>query len=214
MFKVGDEVVICDTGGKQSYGKVLFRNGKIEHKRIYQINSEVKEVDYYVCIDGFWNDRQEHGYWVCDEKMLQPIVRISEHQNTLKAHLLCCDDIDKKENKMNILEIYTQRKIEKIKKQEEKDIEKVKKHDLIFVEFCKFANNPKTQHCVNIDNYKFDESIVVEIMRLRDLYTEKRSEFYEFVDEVKAQLDMCETYDQKQAVLIRYKILKDGKINA
>lgn len=214
MFEVGDEVVIGDTGGKQSYRKVLFRHGKIEHKRIYYTDPEIKDVDYYVRIDGFWNDRQEKGYWVCDEKMLQRLVRVSVPQNNLGAKCLCRDDINKKENKMNILEIYTQRKIEKIKKQEEKDIEKVKKHDLIFVEFCKFANNPKTQHCVNIDNYKFDESIVVEIMRLRDLYTEKRSEFYEFVDAVKAQLDMCETYDQKQAVLIRYKILKDGKINA
>lgn len=214
MFEVGDEVVIGDTGGKQSYGKVLFRHGKIEHKRVYHIDSEAKEVDYYVRIDGFWNDRQEKGYWVCDEKMLQGFVRVGVPQNNLKAKVVFRDDIIKKENKMDILEIYMKRKIEKIKKQEERDIEKVKKHDLIFVEFCKFANNPKTQPCVNIDNYQFDESIVVEIMRLRDLYTDKRSEFYGFIDEVKAQLDMCETYDQKQAVLTQYKILKDGKINA
>ena len=214
MFEVGDEVVIGDTGGKQSYRKVLLRHGKIEHKRIYYTDPEFKDVDYYVRIDGFWNDRQEKGYWVCDEKMLQRFVRVEAQPQDGLYGAWYYKDITKKENKMNILEIYIQRKIEKIKKQEEKDIEKVKRHDLIFAEFCKFANNPKTQHCVNIDEYQFDESIVVEIMRLRDLYTEKRSEFYNFIDEVKAQLDMCETYDQKQAVLTQYKILKDGKINA
>ena len=159
MFEVGDEVVICDTGGKQSYRKVLLRHGKIEDKRIYCINPEVKDVDYYVRIDGFWNDHQEKGYWVCDEKMLQRFVRVSVPQNTLKAKVVFRDDIIKKENKMDILEVYQRKQQLKLDKQEEEAIANIKKLDVDFVKLCTFANDPKSQHCVDIDAYQFTENI-------------------------------------------------------
>lgn len=126
------------------------------------------------------------------------------------ARIAIIDDIiDKKENEMNkILEIYEKRVISKAWKDAEKRAEKIKEKDNDYAAFKKL-NNSKIQFTGN-----FSKEIEVELDKNRDIATVTVAKAQQTVMEVEAQLEICETYEQKINILKLYNVLnEEGKLS-
>ena len=132
------------------------------------------------------------------------------------------DDIIKGDNKTmnNILDIYGDRKREKINKHYEQLMEQTKLADERYVIFKDCSNKLDKLYKEDgiITNYLVEPRLAEKTKKHLEELAELREEEYCKLDnkikEVVAQLSMCETYDQKQEILRRYNIInKNGKVN-
>lgn len=241
-FKKGDRVVITDNGRKPSYDDVVNCFGTIQFIREYKIH-EHDEITYYVSIPNKRNMNQTDGWWCCDEDMLSPYRPEIMYKNSITAvdDPICVqtqytrEDMENalkqvynrfnnkgEENKMEILDIYRTRKLEKLEKNSaNKDII-IKKCDKGYKYLTElgddllknFDENVKNRVTISLYGYNFNDTILKLLKENHEKYLAERDKLNSLCDEIKAQLDMCETYDQKQDILYRYNVLKDGKINA
>ena len=121
--------------------------------------------------------------------------------------------IYKGEDKMKLLEIYEDKLIEKIHNEYEDKIEKVKATDPKYKEILEFYKKVKSQGVVvETACYDFSDSILKKIRTLRMEEDEKRSDLYSLIREIKAQLEICETYEQKMAVLRNYNVVDENNV--
>ena len=132
------------------------------------------------------------------------------------------DDIIKGDNKTmnNILDIYGDRKREKINKHYEQLMEQTKLADERYVIFKDCSNKLDKLYKEDgiITNYLVEPRLAEKTKKHLEELAELREEEYCKLDnkikEVNAQLSMCETYDQKQEILRIYNIInKNGKVN-
>lgn len=232
-FKVGDFVKIVRTGKRPTYQQVLNRVGKIEYIRHYAVNTPYEEHTYYVAVDGVKNQNQEQGWWCFDEKDL---LIIGSHHNcfivddVVKPKPTCCDSFDcveyarqmienrfKEKKNMELLEIYKNKKIEELLVKRNKDIEKIKDNDVEYksLKMTIKALTPKQLTCLSVDlsDYEFGADIEDKIHNKSEEYDNKRHVIIDLISEIRAQLDMCDTYEQKQNILKAYKVIDDqGKL--
>lgn len=237
MFKIGDEVRILDAEHRDYYKQILTKKGKIAQITNYKhFADDVERTKYYVEIPEFQNEFQSDGLWVFHNEM----------SIALTSHEVTCDDqrdeyeyvmqylnltkasynrdyIIKGENKTmnNILDIYRDRKREKINKHYERLMELTKLTDERYAIFkdCSDKLDKLYKEDGIITNHLVEPQLAETTKKRLERWAELREEEYckldNLIREVHAQLSMCETYEQKQNVLNTYKILKaNGKINA
>lgn len=236
-MKIGDKVRILDAENRPSYKQTLTKIGTIQSVVTYydaHINKTITK--YYVEIPEFDNEYQDNGWWVFLHKsslrLLSDEVTCDDHMDAYEyaiQHLDLAkvpynrDYIIKGDNNnmMNeILKIYKERRREKINKKYD-DMENATKQ-------C----DPRYKvwrECTNtlLKLYEEDKILANAFApinlsdetrkRLDTIYKTRCEELNDLADklnEVQAQLSMCETYEQKQDILRTYKIIKEnGRVN-
>lgn len=235
MFKIGDEVRILDTENRDCYKQILTKKGKIAQITNYKhFADDIERTKYYVEIPEYQNEYQSDGLWVFHNEMS---IALTSNEVTcddqLDAYEYATQYIDfaeivnrnkqyKGDNYMTILEIYAERRREKINKKYDDMENAIKQCDPRYKVW---------KGCVDTlsELYKEDQVLTTEhfapiklseetLKNLNANYNTRLKELNDLSDklnEVQAQLSMCETYEEKQNVLNTYKILKaNGKVNA
>lgn len=186
-FKVGDLVAFV-----HGHPSLIGKTGVVD--------SAHRDNMYTICVD---NAPIMERYW-----------RVSGYE-IVRAH---CETKDKKEkNDMVLLEIYKTKKIEDLLVKRNKDIEKIKERDVEYksLKMTIKALTPKQLTCFSIDlsDYEFGADIEDKIHNKSEEYDNKRHAIIDLISEIRAQLDMCDTYEQKQNILKAYKVIDDqGKL--
>ena len=217
MFNKGDRVKIVNNGGKSSYNTAVNRTGTIEQIREYDKYDTV----YYVKLDAnIINPNNAMNSWCCTADMLgDPNINFGVCRTTYTTTEI--DDIIK-ENKMEILEIYYERKRKQLNINQEKEINKIKMKDEKYARFMElrkeleeFEKENTISFRIDYAQFKFSNEITEMGEKCNNKYHTKNKELEQLINEVKSQLSMCETYEQKQNVLRNYEIIDEkGKINA
>lgn len=235
MFKIGDEVRILGTENRGRYEQILTKKGKIVYISSYiDPYRHIENTNYYVEIPEYANEHQIKGWWVFkNANSLRPISDEVTYGDQMDAYnysmlgmrydMTEIDDIIKGDNNnmMNeILEIYGDRKREKINKHYEQLMEQTKLADERYVIFKDCSNKLDklykedgiiTNHLVEPRLAEKTKKHLEELAKLRE---EEYCKLDNKIKEVNAQLSVCETYDQKQEILRRYNIInKNGKVN-
>ena len=226
-FKKGDVVVIDHAENRSAYVRMLGKVGTIVDAE-YTRYIDDERITYRVRVDDSPNEHQENGLWVFhNEKSLKlynpqcddQLDAYTYSMFTTRYHI---DDIIKGDNKTmnNILDIYGDRKREKINKHYEQLMEQTKLADERYVIFKDCSNKLDklykedgiiTNHLVEP---RLAEKTKKHLEELAELREEEYCKLNNKIKEVNAQLSMCETYDQKQEILRRYNIInKNGKVN-
>ena len=148
--------------------------------------------------------------------------RCDEAYENYKREIL--ENNESEEFKMEILDIYRNRKLEKISSDHIKKQEEIRKNDI----FAKLASEYNSQVKALFKNEFNEEYTLGDISpkvesfetkeKLEKAYIEfinEKEKLEETIQEVKAQLEIAETYETKIKILKNYNILnKEGKINA
>ena len=229
-FKKGDVVVIDNAEKRSAYVRMLGKVGTIVDAE-YTRYIDDERITYRVRVDDSPNEYQENGLWVFHKekslKLYNP--QCDDQMDTynysmlgIKYHMTEIDDIIKGDNKTmnNILDIYGDRKREKINKHYEQLMEQTKLADERYVIFKDCSNKLDKLYKEDgiITNHLVEPRLAEKTKKHLEELAELREEEYCKLDnkikEVVAQLSMCETYDQKQEILRRYNIInKNGKVN-
>ena len=233
-FKVGDFVKIVRTGQRPTHQCVLNRVGKIEYIRHHAVNTPYEEITYFVSVDGIRNENQIHGWWFFDEKDLLYIgsphncIIVNEpkqlHCDSLAYVDYACQMIENrfKETKdMELLEIYKDKLMNTLEIKMSAKRERIKMKESVYKDLINYEKelkqlgNERLNACVvfNFDEYEFTPQTKRAIDKLsRDICVEKQK-INKLISEIRAQLDMCDTYEQKQNILKAYKVIDDqGKL--
>ena len=219
MFEKGDRVIIKYNGGKPSYDRAMFKQGTITQVRTYDRYDTV----YYVELDcGMINENNGMNSWCCTEQMLMKHKETKDF--TVVRTRWTTDDIKNiiKENKMEILEIYYERKLSKLLDNKNEELAKAQKKDENYVkiqnladELAKLSKVTTMTFGIQYNNYEYCDEVKSLFEKIENKYNQKTRELVVLRQEVEAQLLMCETYEQKQNVLRNYEIIDEkGKINA
>jgi hypothetical protein len=233
MFKVGDKVRILDNARKPCYEQILNKIGKIVHINTYtNPNKQIEETIYYVEIPEYANEYQSKGWWLFkNEQSLRLIsdeVTCGDHMDAYEYCIRTrwtADDlkINKGDDKnMTILEIYEERRREKINKKYDDMENAIKQCDPRYKvwkdcvdklsELYKEDKILTTEHFAPIN---LSDETIKKININHNARCEELNDLSDNLNEVRAQLSMCETYEQKQDILRIYKIIKEnGKVNA
>lgn len=226
-FKNGDVVRICNTENRSAYIRMLGKVGTIVDAE-YTRYIDDERITYRVRVDDSPNEYQENGLWVFHkEKSLKLYNPQCDDQMDAYTYSMFMtryniDDIIKGDNKTmnNILDIYGDRKREKINKHYEQLMEQTKLADERYVIFKDCSNKLDKLYKEDgiITNYLVEPRLAEKTKKHLEELAELREEEYcklnNKIKEVDAQLSMCETYDQKQEILRIYNIInKNGKVN-
>ena len=226
-FKKGDVVIIDNAEKRSAYVRMLGKVGTIVDAE-YTRYIDDERITYRVRVDDSPNEYQENGLWVFhDESSLelynpQCDDQLDAYNYSMLGIRYHIDDIIKGDNKTmnNILEIYGDRKREKINKHYEQLMEQTKLADERYVIFKDCSNKLDKLYKEDgiITNHLVEPRLAEKTKKHLEELAELREEEYCKLDnkikEVVAQLSMCETYDQKQEILRRYNIInKNGKVN-
>lgn len=229
-FKKGDVVVIDHAEKRSAYVRMLGKVGTIVDAE-YTRYIDDERITYRVRVDDSPNEHQENGLWVFHKekslKLYNPQCddQMDAHNYSMlgmRYAMTEIDDIIKGDNKTmnNILDIYGDRKREKINKHYEQLMEQTKLADERYVIFKDCSNKLDKLYKEDgiITNYLVEPRLTEKTKKHLEELAELRKEEYCKLDnkikEVNAQLSMCETYDQKQEILRKYNIInKNGKVN-
>ena len=226
-FKKGDVVVIDHAENRSAYVRMLGKVGTIVDAE-YTRYIDDERITYRVRVDDSPNEYQENGLWVFHKekslKLYNPQCddQMDEYNYSMLGIRYHIDDIIKGDNKTmnNILDIYGDRKREKINKHYEQLMEQTKLADERYVIFKDCSNKLDKLYKEDgiITNHLVEPRLAEKTKKHLEELAELREEEYCKLDnkikEVVAQLSMCETYDQKQEILRLYNIInKNGKVN-
>lgn len=226
-FKKGDEVVINKRGdNRRGYDNLYGRIGKIQFVKIYEGRS-TPEITYHVKVDGRKNPNQCDGWFVYDEEDLEYTTRCDEmdaleyciHAPELRLGINKVNYYLKNEEKkeMELLNIYFDEKIKQLEIEHDKKRDKIKTKDPIIKEVYALANKYKDVKGLSIFpnyEYQFSQEILEEMNKCDKDYRIQREKLSSLEHEIKAQLDICETYEQKMNVLKAYGVVDEqGKLN-
>ena len=226
-FKKGDVVVIDNAEKRSAYVRMLGKVGTIVDAE-YTRYIDDERITYRVRVDDSPNEHQENGLWVFHDesslKLYNPQCddQLDAYTYSMFETRYHIDDIIKGDNKTmnNILDIYGDRKREKINKHYEQLMEQTKLADERYVIFKDCSNKLDKLYKEDgiITNYLVEPRLTEKTKKhLEELAELREKEYWKLnnkIKEVDAQLSMCETYDQKQEILRRYNIInKNGKVN-
>lgn len=201
---------------------IAFLNNKIEVSDAIEFGCD-EDIDWDWDINNPHNLKFKIGdnELTCDDQR-DAYEYVMQYLNLTKASHNR-DYIIKGENKTmnNILDIYEDRKREKINKHYEQLMELTKLADERYAIFkdCSDKLDKLYKEDGIITNHlvepRLAETTLKRLEQLAKFREEEHCKLQNLLREVHAQLSMCETYEQKQNVLNTYKILKaNGKINA
>lgn len=237
-MEIGDKVRILDGERKCRYEQILNKIGKIVRISTYNDPyTHICNTNYYVEIPEFPNEHQAKGWWVF--KNATSLGLISDevtYDDQMDAYVYAIQHLDlanapynrdyiikgEKQNMMSgILEIYKERRREKINKKYDDMENAIKQCDPRYKVW---------RECTNtlLKLYEEDKILANAFApinlsdetrkKLNAIYNTREEELKDLSDklnEVQAQLSMCETYEQKQDILRIYKIIKEnGRVNA
>lgn len=206
-FKKGDKVVVLETEGRPLYRLLIGKVGTIVDAEYVRLVDD-ERTTYRVRIDGVKIDYD--GLWVFHE------------EKSLRHYEI--DDIIKGDNDM--INLYEERKLNEITKKFKKEFEKIKNSDERYVKwktsldtlkelFDQDDNMDAFAQVCRLSAIKISNEVNEKVKVFESKYHKAREELHELVEEVKTQLKMCETYEQKQNILKLYEIIdKEGKLNA
>lgn len=218
MFNVGDRVVCkSDFGYRELFGK----RGTV---REVDENSILVEFDDHINgHDGDGNCQDGHGWWCCEDEIALEMDAYKYAIAHTRYSIEEIDDIVKGDNNMNnILEIYESRKANKLFEETKSQIEKVKMADPSYKAWKTALDTINKIYAKDFDVYgeicprepKLSEKSEEKLKELNSSYSNQRRAIEQEIEEIKAQLSICETYEQKQNVLKLYGVINaDGKIN-
>lgn len=240
MFKVGDKVRILDTEDRTYYKQVSNKIGEIKQiTKFKRFEDDKEHIKYYVEIPEFENEYQDSGWWIfyneqslrlmadeatCDDQRDEYDYAISTRTDwadiLLERNLI--NEKGDNNNMMNeILEIYKERRRVKINKKYDDMENAIKQCDprykvwrecvdtllKLYEEDKILGNNAFTQ-------IKLRDETRHRLDTIHETRCDELNDLSDKLNEVQAQLDMCETYEQKQNILRTYKIIKEnGKVN-
>ena len=123
---------------------------------------------------------------------------------------------------MEILEIYYDRKRKQLDLNQEKEINKIKMKDEKYARFMELRKELETfnkehdvRFTVDYAHFAFSNEVAEMGEKCNAKFYLKKQQLEQLIDEVKSQLSMCETYEQKQHILRVYDIIDErGKVNA
>jgi hypothetical protein len=227
-FKKGDEVVINKIGdNRRGYDNLYGRIGTIQFVKIYDGHA-TPEITYHVKVDGRKNPNQCDGWFVYDEEDLVGVARC-DGIDTLEYYIkgtfgtdLCVPKTSinycKKENKeMELLEIYFEEKQKQLEIKRDAKCDKIKLKDPIIRDLEALAKKYKDVKGLSIFanyEYQFSKEIYAELDKCEKDYKRQKGELIGLKKEIVAQLELCETYEQKQAILKAYGVVDEqGKLN-
>lgn len=188
-------------------------------------NNEVPAVAFRLCSNGKVSSSLDLNKYL---ELGLTQVNIEREPNEWSGYAInCVDDsikpkVEIKENKkMNIklLDIYYEKESKKLYKKYDNKAEKLRMQDLRYstlksIEAVVKTNGLEEAISIYPDTIKLDDDIMQEIRKVCDELNKKESELRRLCDEINAQLEMCETYEQKQEILKRYKVINEkGTIN-
>ena len=211
-FSIGDDVrVVKPVDKRASYVGLYNRVGCVKKITTYKENNTI-----YVEFLNAYNASQEHGWFVYDESDL-------EKDNGLITTRWTTDDFEpyikiKEEKKeMELLDLYFIRKRDELEVKYHEKREKIKRKDVMYTEVMdlrkKYAHIAEFNIYVT-NCYKFSTEIETEIIKNDREFDKKLDELYCQQREIEAQLDICETYEQKMNVLKIYNVVDEkGKLN-
>lgn len=222
-FKKGDKVVVLETEGRPLYRLLIGKVGTIVDAEYVRLVDD-ERTTYRVRIDGVKIDYD--GLWVFHEEKSLRHYEIDKGMFVVstKFNITEIDDIIKGDNDM--INLYEERKLNEITKKFQKEFEKVKNSDERYVKWKTSLDTLKElfEQDDNMDAFaqvcrlsaiKISNEVNEKLKVFESKYHKAREELHELVEEVKTQLKMCETYEQKQNVLKLYEIIdKEGKLNA
>ena len=230
-FKKGDKVRVLDSEKRPRYEQITNKIGKIVYISSYiDPYRHIENTNYYVEIPEYANEYQSKGWWVFKNanslRLMSDEVTYDDQMDEYNYSMLGIryhiDDIIKGDNKTmnNILDIYGDRKREKINKHYEQLMEQTKLADERYVIFKDCSNKLDKLYKEDgiITNHLVEPRLAEKTKKHLEELAELREEEYCKLDnkikEVNAQFSMCETYEQKQEILRRYNIInKNGKVN-
>ena len=230
-FKKGDNVIVKSTEHRNSYKCVLECLGTIVDAEHQQYLDD-ERTTYRVRIDNLDNKCQIDGLWVFHEEKSLELYN-TQNDDKMDAYKYAIahtrysiteiDDIIKGDYNMNnILEIYESRKANKLFEETKTQSEKVKMADPTYKAWKTAVDTINKIYAKDIDVYgeicprepKLSEKSEEKLKELNSSYSNQRREIEKEIEEIKAQLSICETYEQKQNVLKLYNVINaDGKIN-
>lgn len=169
----------------------------------------------------------EIAYRICDNNMISCTQNIQDYKDKNLTLVFLDDIIDRKEmkveenKKMNIklLDIYYEKESKKLHEKYENKAEKLRMQDLRYSTLKSIEAVVKTNRLEEVvslypNSIKLNDDIEQEIRKVYNELDKKESELRRLCDEINAQLEMCETYEQKQEILKRYKVINEkGTIN-
>lgn len=211
-FSIGEDVrVVKPVDKRASYAGLYNRVGCVRKITTYKENNTI-----YVEFLNAYNASQDHGWFVYDESDL-------EKDNGLIATRWTTDDFEpyikiKEEKKeMDLLNIYFNEKIKQLEIEHGKKCDKIKTKDPIIKELYALAKKYKDIKGLSIfpnHEYRFSQEILEEMNKCDNDYRIQREKLSSLEYEIKAQLDICETYEQKMNVLKIYNVVDEkGKLN-
>ena len=118
---------------------------------------------------------------------------------------------------MKLLEIYRDRKIDKLFKDMDTAQDKAWEKNSTYKTLKDLAEKTKTKdgYLFNFNFIFMPDSVREEIDKIHKDKEEKEIQLNRLINEVEAQLAECETYEQKINVLKAYEILDEkGRVNA
>lgn len=217
-LSIGDKVFI-DTS---KYPEIQGRIGVLD-----KIDNYKGKITYRVDIYGCSNSKSTDGLYLFDKSQ---ITRL-EHKAKVEVALTTCDDVITKpgyntpgfkelydkESVMKLLEIYKDRKMDKLFRDADKAQDKAWEKNNTYKTLKDLSEKTKTK-----DGYLFTfnfgimpDSVREEIDKIQRNKEENETQLSRLIDEVEAQLSECETYEQKINILKAYEILDEkGKVNA
>ena len=230
-FKKGDNVIVKSTEHRYSYKCALECVGTIVDAEYTQYLDD-ERMTYRVRIDNLDNKCQTDGLWVFHEEKSLELYN-TQRDDLMDAYKYAIahtrysikeiDDILKGDNNMNnILEIYENRKANKLFEETKSQIEKVKMADPTYKAWKTAIDTINKIYAKDIEVYgeicprepKLSEKSEEKLKELNSSYSNQRRDIEKEIEEIKAQLSICETYEQKQNVLKLYGVINaDGKIN-
>lgn len=222
-FKKGDKVVVLETEGRPLYRLLIGKVGTIVDAEYVRLVDD-ERTTYRVRIDGVKNDYD--GLWVFhEEKSLRHYeIDMGMFVVSTKFNITEMDDMIKGDNDM--INLYEERKLNEITKKFQNEFEKIKNSDERYVKwktsvdtlkelFEKDDNMDAFAQVCRLSAIKISNEVNEKLKVFESKYHKAREELCKLVEEVKTQLKMCETYEQKQNVLKLYEIIdKEGKLNA
>lgn len=225
---IGDKVFI-DTS---KYPEIQGRIGVLD-----KIDNYKGKITYRVDIYGCSNSKSTDGLYLFDKSQITKV----ETKAGKEATVTLCDDrgydaeefdalynakfdtnsikerFEGEDNKMKLLEIYRDRKIDKLFKDMDTAQDKAWEKNSTYKVLKELAEKTKTKdgYLFNFNFIFMPDSVREEIDKIHKDKEEKEIQLNRLINEVEAQLVECETYEQKINVLKAYEILDEkGRVNA
>ena len=163
------------------------------------------------------NHNTFNRYYISDYHTVDALrYAVNKMQESVEYDAKCLGIYNKGEKYMKILEIYEKRKKEEIYKKTDELVENIKSEDKV----QKIIQETENQLNVMLDRTElnpiflnnkdlYEEETENKIKEVKVESEKKIKKLNELIEEIKAQLEITENYDQKLCILVRYGVLNE-----